>query len=540
MADSAIEGADLVRLALREVIAGHGTEVLSQPALLAGLLADLVPGPTRLAKLVVEAVEEGVPEALQQFVQQGMDSVTASTLAAAAFARSSLYAPELCDWVARELEAAMRLKDRADLVQPGDVVPAYEVRPATSSGSGSASFLHLASPAEPSAHVDWPTPTENVNDSRGSMTRGNASDSPASTLRVTVGRERIRPVRLAGLAGFPPLLQVEFSPDMRTVAVLRHSGNATVDLWHIANPSRPAHATVLSGRGSSVQAMAYSPSGRAMVTAAETTAPRKRRGRGNDSDLFIWHIGDRGEASISSSATVEGVVYAVSLSPDGRTMATAGSLMVLWDVEKAMQKKMASTKWISVAGAGRQEPDHHYDVIKFSPNGRMVAASEVRVNNARRQGAQFEVGFWDVSDRARPARVCTTGPLASQVTSISFLTEDQILIIADTADLWDISDLAYPPRRASRFSGDLVGNILAFSNRKLVTSAACLTSESPGDPVDAVSVWDIRNPVDLIYLGNLRRRAEYGPFALSVDGQMLATPGDFPGSLILWGIGHAT
>src|SRR6266567_3722946 len=89
------EHAREVRVALRVIVSEYGSEALSQPAMIARLLA--------------AAAQDRVAETLHDHVSHGMDPATAARLAASSFAAATLFAPEVCAWVAGELVLALGL-----------------------------------------------------------------------------------------------------------------------------------------------------------------------------------------------------------------------------------------------------------------------------------------------------------------------------------------------------------------------------------------------------------------------------------------------
>ena len=95
--------------ALREIVADYGPAALSDPAMLSSLLADLLPGATRVARVLVAAAEDQVAETLAGHVARGLDAATAARLTASSFAAATMYAPEACEWVVGTLAIALGL-----------------------------------------------------------------------------------------------------------------------------------------------------------------------------------------------------------------------------------------------------------------------------------------------------------------------------------------------------------------------------------------------------------------------------------------------
>jgi hypothetical protein len=94
------EHADEAAAALREVVADQGPGVLSDPLMLGSLLSDLLPGAPSAVRILVAAAEDHVADAISDNVSRGIDADAAVKLAASSFARTSLSAPEVSQWVA--------------------------------------------------------------------------------------------------------------------------------------------------------------------------------------------------------------------------------------------------------------------------------------------------------------------------------------------------------------------------------------------------------------------------------------------------------
>ncbi len=103
------EHAEQARLALRAIVAEHGPEVLSSPAALSNLLSDLLPDSPRIAEIPAAAAQDQIADELREHTSVGMDTRTASRLAASSFAEATMFAPEACAWVVDEFARALGL-----------------------------------------------------------------------------------------------------------------------------------------------------------------------------------------------------------------------------------------------------------------------------------------------------------------------------------------------------------------------------------------------------------------------------------------------
>ena len=90
-------------------MAEHGPEVLSSPAALSNLLSDLLPDSPRIAEIPAAAAQDQIADELREHTSVGMDTRTASRLAASSFAEATMFAPEACAWVVDEFARALGL-----------------------------------------------------------------------------------------------------------------------------------------------------------------------------------------------------------------------------------------------------------------------------------------------------------------------------------------------------------------------------------------------------------------------------------------------
>lgn len=121
MAGNSVEHAAEARAALHAIVSDpdHGVAALSDEKVLTSLLKDLLPDAPRETAILVAAAQNRVTVALRESVAQGLDAGTAIRLAAAAFARATLFMPEACDWAVSELALALGLSAAGDAGQPG-------------------------------------------------------------------------------------------------------------------------------------------------------------------------------------------------------------------------------------------------------------------------------------------------------------------------------------------------------------------------------------------------------------------------------------
>jgi WD40 repeat protein len=121
---------------------------------------------------------------------------------------------------------------------------------------------------------------------------------------------------------------VMFSADGHTLAISGGYSSGTVRLWDVTDPSHPtALGHPLAGAGRS---MAFSPDGRTLAI----TAFAAYAGEADDGTVRLWNVSDRAHPTplgqpLGSSTNP---IRAVAFSPDGRTLAAAGTGVQLWNV----------------------------------------------------------------------------------------------------------------------------------------------------------------------------------------------------------------
>ncbi|MBL7493625.1 TIR domain-containing protein [Frankia sp. AgB1.9] len=190
---------------------------------------------------------------------------------------------------------------------------------------------------------------------------GNGDDH--NTVRLWDLTDRTAPRPLG-----PPLTgdaaSVAFSPDGHTVAI--GDGDNTVQLWDVTDPNAPypvgppltGHADQVDA-SVSVASVVFSPDGRTLASA------------GTDGLVRLWEVADRTSSHRAGRPLTghTGPVLEVVFSPDGRTLASAGNTdgtVRLWDVTDPSTPRPL----------GRPLTGHTSGVasVAFSPDGRTLAS----------------------------------------------------------------------------------------------------------------------------------------------------------------------
>lgn len=371
-----------------------------------------------------------------------------------------------------------------------------------------------------------------------------------------------REVRLmTGHKGF--VTSLAFSPDGRRVA--SGSSDHSVRIWDLAT-GEAIH--VLTGHPAEVfRKVAFSPDGRLLVSASgdaygrttvwdvstgtriRSLATDKQRTRsisispdgrllasgGTDGDLKLWDLatGER----VRSIAGHAGAVLGVAFSPDGKTLASGGSdnSLRIWDVSSGASVANGNT----TAGVFS---------VAFSPDGHWLATAAIV------SGPEGGISVWDVKSATKVRKL--SGQLQS-LTCATFSPDGRSLATSSwdgTLRLWDLAQRAEPrmftghsgpvwsvafspdgKHLASRGTDETVRTWDATSGSELVRmkgarSEAGAVAFHPGglwvgslDGENEIRAWDAQTGQALPSVA--KQGKGISAFSFSADGRFLATAG---------------
>lgn len=280
------------------------------------------------------------------------------------------------------------------------------------------------------------------------------------------GRPRLLSDALVGPADSKEtVLAAAFTADGRTLAT--GNSNSTVDLWDVADPSRPrrlgqpltGHQTALFNEG--VLSVAFAPDGKTLATG------------GRDDTAIVYDVTDRARPRLIGQPLTDhtNAVSSVRFASDGKTLATGSddNSVILWDMTNR-DRPLRIGRPLVAQTAGLRD-------VEFSPDGTLLAT----VANDR------TVALWDLTRPGQPRRLGDPLPRHGRFAySLLIASSGGVMaVVSDTVQLWDMADRERPRRVDQPFEGGgLPGDDAAFTpdGRTLAT----------GDK-DGIHLWDVSN-----------------------------------------------
>ncbi len=169
----------------------------------------------------------------------------------------------------------------------------------------------------------------------------------------------------------------------------------------------PAFTASLSGHGSQILGVAFSPDGKQLASCSA------------DKTVRLWDVEKK--RLMKTLSTQGGAVYGIAFSPDGKTLLTGGAdkTVRLFNVENGTEIRKY------------KGPDSEIYTVAVSPNGRQVAAAGVGLGKNRK------VFIWDIAN-VEPVRVIAGHP--DDVYRVQFNAKSSRLLTigySGTVNVWD-------------------------------------------------------------------------------------------------------
>ncbi|MFE4668192.1 hypothetical protein ACFRI7_29815 [Streptomyces sp. NPDC056716] len=250
-----------------------------------------------------------------------------------------------------------------------------------------------------------------------------------------------------------------------------------------------------TGHSHSVHTVAVSPDGRTLATA------------GDDRRIILWNLTEpRRPVQLAVLGDLPDSAHALTFGPGGDTLLGAGRdrTIRVWDVSRPHRPALLS-----------QTPTGHDDIIfsaALSPDGRTAATGSY----------DHTVRLWDLTDPARPRFLASLAGHSLNVKPVAFSPDGRTLASGSddrTVRLWDVTD----PRRASTIA--VLKGHLNFVDA-LAYSADGRTLVSGSDDRTA-RLWDVADPRHPVRLGTLAGHADIVTgVAFAPDGRTVVTTGE--------------
>lgn len=258
----------------------------------------------------------------------------------------------------------------------------------------------------------------------------------------------------------------------------------TIKLWHL----REDTVTTMRGHTDIVNDVEFSPDGRILASGSDDSTLRLWNVRQSRETATLQHITDRTRSQIK----------AVTFSPDGQLLASAGVHVKLWNVRNRQEiATLRDEKWALA--------------VDFSPDKEQLAVG-------------YEDGTVKIWNVQRQRVVATREGDARHVFSVKFSPDSQLLASAGyhgEIRLWDVAEWQHRGTLHTRIG--TVRDIAFSENGKALASASR----------EVVHLWDVQSGAQLTALRG--HSGWVNALAFSIDRTTLVSGGE-DGTLRFWDV----
>jgi WD40 repeat protein len=318
------------------------------------------------------------------------------------------------------------------------------------------------------------------------------SDGATELWNVTTQAQTGAALTVQGSAGVSALA---FSPAADALAT--GNGNGSIQLWNPVGFHQPSAPLALGSVGVAAAAAGHTPA------AFSAGGGLLATGNGHGT-VRVWNVTARRPVGLpmGSYHTVTGL----ALSPDGKTLAVAGSGVQLW--QTATGRRIGTT--LPPAGNRR------YRAVAFSPDGTMLATL----------GADGTARVWDVATQQRAGAPMTVDGPGTAGGAVAFSPDGRTLATAGAGGQVELWSVATRQRLGKPMAAGPGTAVLAFSP----DGATLATAASDG----SARVWQVTTQQEIGAPMTADAQPVYAA-AFSPAGSTLATTGG-DGSVRLWDV----